>query len=49
MLQLTRAGVVKVSADARRHLKALLVTGPEPLRAGLRGGPGSGRPKRARH
>jgi transposase len=49
VLQLTRAGVVKVSADARRHLKALLVTGPEPLRAGLRGGPGSGRPKRARH
>jgi transposase len=27
-----------VSADARRHLKALLVTAPEPLRAGLRRG-----------
>ena len=38
MLQLTRAGAVKVSSDARRHLKALLVTAPEPLRAGLRGG-----------
>ena len=38
MLQLTRAGAVKVAADARRHLKALLVTAPEPLRAGLRGG-----------
>jgi transposase len=38
VLQLTRAGAVKVSADARRHLKALLVTAPEPLRAGLRGG-----------
>jgi transposase len=38
VLQLTRAGAVTVSADARRHLKALLVTAPEPLRAGLRGG-----------
>jgi hypothetical protein len=38
VLQLTRSGVVKVSADARRHLKALLVTAPEPLRAGLRRG-----------
>jgi transposase len=38
VLQLTRAGAVKVTADARRHLKALLVTAPEPLRAGLRGG-----------
>ena len=37
MLQLTRAGAVKVAADARRHLEALLVTAPEPLRAGLRG------------
>jgi transposase len=34
VLQLTRAGAVKVSADARRHLKALLVTAPEPLRGG---------------
>jgi transposase len=38
VLTLTRAGAVKVAADARRHLKALLVTAPEPLRAGLRGG-----------
>jgi hypothetical protein len=38
VLQLIRAGAVTVSADARRHLKALLVTAPEPLRAGLRGG-----------
>jgi hypothetical protein len=36
VLQLTRAGAVK-AADARRRLKALLVTAPEPLRAGLRG------------
>jgi transposase len=38
VLQLTRSGAVKVSADARRHLKALLVTAPEPLLAGLRRG-----------
>jgi transposase len=38
VLQITRAGAVKVAADARRHLKALLVTAPEPLRTGLRGG-----------
>jgi transposase len=38
VLHLTRSGAVKVSADARRHLKALLVTAPEPLRAGLRRG-----------
>ena len=38
VLQLTRAGAVKVAADARRHLKALLVTAPEPLRQALRGG-----------
>jgi transposase len=37
VLQITRAGAVKVAADARRHLKALLVTAPEPLRTGLRG------------
>jgi transposase len=37
VLQLTRAGAVKVATDARRHLKALLVTAPEPLRQGLRG------------
>ena len=44
----TRAGAVKARADARRHLKALLVTAPEPLRAGCGGGPGGGRPGRAR-
>jgi transposase len=38
VLQVTRAGAVKVAADARRHLKALLVTAPEPLRQALRGG-----------
>ena len=38
VLQLTRAGAVKVAADGRRQLKALLVTAPEPLRAALRGG-----------
>ena len=38
VLQLTRAGAVKVAADARRHLKALLVTVPEPLRTAMRGG-----------
>ena len=37
VLQLTRAGAVKVAADGRRHLKALLVTAPEPLRAALGG------------
>jgi transposase len=38
VLQLTRSGAVKVHADARRQLKALLVTAPEPLRAELRRG-----------
>jgi transposase len=38
VLHLTRSGAVKVSADARRHLKALLVTAPEPMRAELRRG-----------
>jgi len=38
VLQLARSGAVKVAADARRQLKALLVTAPEPLRAGLRTG-----------
>ena len=38
VLHLTRSGAVKVSADARRHLKALLVTAPESLRAELRRG-----------
>ena len=37
VLQLTRGGAVKVTADGRRHLKALLVTAPEPLRAALQG------------
>jgi transposase len=37
VLQLTRSGAVKVAADGRRQLKALLVTAPEPLRAGLGG------------
>jgi transposase len=38
VLHLARSGAVKVAADARRHLKALLVTAPEPLRTQLRGG-----------
>jgi transposase len=38
VLHLTRSGAVKVSADARRQLKALVVTAPEPLRAELRRG-----------
>jgi transposase len=38
VLQLTRSGAVKAATDARRHLKALLVTAPEPLRAALQGG-----------
>jgi hypothetical protein len=42
VLQLTRAGAVKVAADARRHLKALLVTALEPLRQTLREGPVTG-------
>src|SRR5829696_1279728 len=39
VLQLTRAGVVAAGADARRQLKALIVTAPEPLRDRLRGRP----------
>ena len=39
MLHLTRAGVVAAGADARRQLKALIVTAPEPLRDRLRGRP----------
>jgi hypothetical protein len=38
VLQLARSGAVKVNTDARRHLKALVVTAPEPLRAELRRG-----------
>ena len=48
MLQLTRSGAVKVAADARRQLKALLVTAPEPLRAARVAGPGLHRPGRVR-
>ena len=39
MLHITRAGVVAAGADARRQLKALIVTAPEPLRDRLRGRP----------
>jgi len=39
VLHLTRAGVVAAGADARRQLKALIVTAPEPLRDRLRGRP----------
>jgi transposase len=35
----TRAGIVQAGADARRQLKALIVTAPEPLRDRLRGRP----------
>ena len=46
VLQLTRSGAVKVAADARRQLKALLVTAPS--RCGRRcvAGPGLHRPVR---
>jgi transposase len=39
VLHITRAGVVAAGADARRQLKALIVTAPEPLRDSLRGRP----------
>jgi transposase len=39
VLHLTRAGVVAAGADARRQLKALIITAPEPLRDRLRGRP----------
>jgi transposase len=39
VLHLTRAGVVAAGADARRQLKALIITAPEPLRDALRGRP----------
>ena len=39
MLHTTRAGIVAAGADARRQLKALIVTAPEPLRDSLRGRP----------
>jgi transposase len=35
----TRAAIVQAGADARRQLKALIVTAPEPLRDRLRGRP----------
>ena len=39
VLQTTRAAIVAAGADARRQLKALIVTAPEPLRDSLRGRP----------
>jgi transposase len=39
VLHTTRAGVVAAGADARRQLKALIITAPEPLRDRLRGRP----------
>ena len=39
VLHITRAGTVQAGADARRQLKALIVTAPEPLRDSLRGRP----------
>jgi transposase len=39
VLHTTRAGIVAAGADARRQLKALIVTAPEPLRDRLRGRP----------
>jgi transposase len=39
VLHTTRAGIVAAGADARRQLKALIITAPEPLRDRLRGGP----------
>lgn len=39
VLHATRAAVVRAGADARRQLKALVITAPEPLRQALRGRP----------
>jgi transposase len=39
VLHSTRAGIVQAGTDARRQLKALIVTAPEPLRDRLRGRP----------
>jgi len=36
VLSTTRSQLVRVGADARRHLKALIVTAPHPLRQALR-------------
>ena len=43
VLHTTRAAVVAARADARRQLKALIVTASEPLRDTLRGAPGANR------
>jgi hypothetical protein len=39
VLHITRAAIVAAGADARRQLKALIITAPEPLRDRLRGRP----------
>jgi transposase len=39
VLHTTRSAIVAAGADARRQLKALIVTAPEPLRDSLRGRP----------
>jgi transposase len=39
VLHTTRAAIVQAGADARRQLKALIITAPEPLRDRLRGRP----------
>jgi hypothetical protein len=39
VLHTTRAAIVQAGADARRQLKGLVVTAPEPLRDRLRGRP----------
>jgi transposase len=39
VLHTTRAGIVQAGADARRQLKALIVTAPEPLPDTLGGRP----------
>jgi transposase len=49
VLQLTRSGAVKVAADARRHLKALLVTAPSRSARCCAKGGGWCRPAPARH
>jgi len=36
VLHTTRSQLVQVGSDARRHLKALIVTAPDPLRQTLR-------------
>jgi len=39
VLPTTRSAIVAAGADARRQLKALIITAPEPLRDSLRGRP----------